>query len=433
MGSYHFLLDMALILFSTKLFGIVTKRFALPQVVGALLAGLLLGPACLGVLVETDFMDQVSEIGVIVLMFTAGLETDVQELRKSGRSALIIALCGVAVPLAGGFLLGTAFGVGSPLESAFLGVILTATSVSITVETLREMGKLSTRSGSAVLSAALIDDILGIVALTLVTSMADPTVRLSLVLLRIGGFFAAALVLGVLLHKGVKWLTQAEDRGRRRYAVFSFGLCFFFAYGAETFFGVADITGAYLAGVIIANTSQAAHIASRCETLSFLFFSPVFFAGIGVKLVLPEMSGALLLFALVLTLVAMSTKLLGCGLGARLCGYSGRESLQVGVGMVCRGEVALIVATKGLALGLMQEALTGPVILCVMACAICTPVFLKLSYGGEKTYSDLVQSDLVDQYEAIHSLDIAAQLMLEDHQRLLQEGREKQTGPNRAG
>ena len=191
MESYSFLMTVAIILLSTKLLGLLTKRIAMPQVVGALLAGLILGPACLGVIHETTFLDQIAEIGVIVLMFTAGLETDIGELKRSGKASFLIALIGVIVPLAGGFVIASIFNTQSDafLQNVFIGVILTATSVSITVETLKEMGKLSTRSGNAILGAALIDDILGIIALTLITSFADPSVKIGIVLIKIAAFF----------------------------------------------------------------------------------------------------------------------------------------------------------------------------------------------------------------------------------------------------
>lgn len=431
MQSYHFLLDVAIILVSTKLLGILTKRFAMPQVVGALLAGLLLGPAFLGLLQETAFMDQVAEIGVIVLMFTAGLETDIQELKKSGGPAFLIALCGVLVPLAGGFLLAAAFNRGPEhvLENVFIGIILTATSVSITVETLREMGKLSTRSGNAILGAALIDDILGIVALTLITSMADRSVNLLIVIFKILAFFVVALVLGVALHHGIKHITSGDGRDRRRYAVLAFAMCLLFSYGAEALFGVADITGAYIAGLVISNTTRATYVATKCETVSYMFFSPIFFASIGAKVVLPKMDASLVLFTLLLVLVAMGTKALGCALGAKLCRYDLRECVQIGVGMICRGEVALIVTTKGLSTGLMKSEFVGPVILTVVCCTIFTPILLKVVYGGRKGYEELVQSDLVDQYEAVQDLDMATQTVLEAHEQFVQEGKKlRKTG-----
>lgn len=424
MESYDFIIGIALILASTKLLGIATKRIALPQVVGALLAGLILGPACLGLLEETEFLDQLAELGVIVLMFTAGLETDLHELRKSGGPAFLIALIGVLVPLAGGTVLSALFNQGheNMLQNVFLGVILTATSVSITVETLREIGRLSTRSGNAILGAALIDDVLGIIGLTLITSMADPTVDIVSVLLKIVAFFIFAVVGGYLIHKVILKVADNSVRDRRRYAVLSLALCMGFAYISEAWFGVADITGAYVAGIIVSNTSRTTYIASKCESLSDMLLSPCFFASIGAKVVLPEMSFSLVLFSVLLLVWAVISKIIGCGLGAKLCGYSNRECVQIGVGMISRGEVALIVANKGISSGLMKSEFFAPIIIMVMATTIVTPILLKVVYHGRKDYGDLVQSDLVDRIEDVKDLDLAAQAVLDTHAQMLKAG-----------
>ena len=154
-----------------------------------------------------------------------------------------------------------------------------------------------------------------------------------------------------------------------------------------------------------------------------MFFSPVFFASIGAKVALPEMHSSIVLFSLFLIVVAVITKVIGCGLGAKLCRYSGKECVQIGVGMICRGEVALIVTTKGISLGMLQSEYVAPVILMVVTSTICTPILLKLVYRGRKEYGDLVQSDLVDQYEAVQDLDLAAQSVLEDHEQLVKQGK----------
>ena len=276
MQSYNFLLDIALILLSTKVFGLITKKFHMPQVVGALLAGLILGPAMLGVITETDFLNQVSELGVIVLMFSAGLETDVKELKKTGLASFVIALIGVIVPLLGGFFLAIAFNKTIPsdaatplfLQNVFIGVILTATSVSITVETLKEMGRLNTRAGNAILGAAVIDDILGVIALTIVTSCADPSVNIALVLGKIVLFFVFAVIAGFVFYMFFKWWTARADHDLRRFVIVAFVFCLLLSYVAEEWFGVADITGAYIAGIVIANTQRTKYVASRFGTLS---------------------------------------------------------------------------------------------------------------------------------------------------------------------
>ena len=390
MNSYIYLLDLAIILLCTKLLGLATRKVQMPQVVGALLAGLLLGPAVAGVLTETSFIHEVAEIGVIVLMFCAGLETDIKELKASGKASFIIALCGVLVPLAGGFGLAYFFNrqdmIASDaaasifLQNIFIGIILTATSVSITVETLKEMGKLKTRSGNAILGAAIIDDILGIIALTVVTSMADPSVHIGAVMLKIVGFFVFSAVAGFIFYKVYKAWTEGASRGLHRHVIIAFVFCLLMAYTAEQYFGVADITGAFIAGLIISNTERSVFIQTKFDTLSYMLLSPVFFASIGLKVVLPKMNGLIVAFALLLMVVAVLTKIIGCGLGAKVCGYKPYQCKRIGVGMISRGEVALIVASKGTAVGLMSSAFLGPVVIMVVFTTIITPVLLKIIF-----------------------------------------------------
>ena len=287
--SYHYLLDLALILLSTKLLGLLTQRFQMPQVVGALLAGLILGPAGLNVLTETEFISQLSELGVIVLMFSAGMGTDINELKHSGKAGFWVALLGVIVPL----LMGTALAWGAAaagliesngmLENVFVGTILTATSVSITVETLKEMGKLETKVGNTILAAALIDDVLGLVALTLVSSLAGGGESVGLVLLKILGFFIFAAVAGVGANRLFCWMLKRQGGwATHRNSVLAFVLCLVMAYCAEEFFGVADITGAYAAGLAVACTPKGTYIQSKYNPLGYLLLTPVFFAAIGI-------------------------------------------------------------------------------------------------------------------------------------------------------
>ncbi|MDY6046981.1 MAG: cation:proton antiporter [Anaerobutyricum sp.] len=374
-------------LLSTKLLGLVTRKFNMPQVVGALLAGLILGPGMFNVISQTDFIQKTAEVGVVVLMFCAGMETDVTELKKSGKASFVIALIGVIVPLIGGYLVAAAFNRPGLLESdatcsiflqnVFIGVILTATSVSITVETLKELGKLKTHSGNAILGAAVIDDILGIIALTVITSMADSSVKISVVLLKIVGFFVFAAVAGYLFYQFYSRWSNRSNVGLQRHTIVAFVFCLVMAYVAEEFFGVADITGAYIAGIIISMTQKEPYLASRFDIVSYLYLSPIFFASIGLKVVLPKMNGTVVAFAAVLTIVAILTKVIGCGLGAKLCHYKNYQAIRIGVGMISRGEVALIVASKGEALGLMGTQLMGPVVIVVIITTIIAPILLK--------------------------------------------------------
>lgn len=390
METYGYLFDLALILLSTKLLGLLTKKFNMPQVVGALLAGVILGPAVLGIMGETSFIKELAEIGVIVLMFCAGMETDIQELKNSGKASFIIALIGVLVPIAGGFAVAYFFNrpdmivsdaSGSIfLQNIFIGVILTATSVSITVETLKEIGKLKTSSGNAILGAAIIDDILGIIALTIITSAADPSVVIGVVLLKIVAFFAFAAVAGFLFYKFyVSWF-EKSGKGMHRHSIVVFVFCLLMSYVAEEWFGVTDITGAFIAGLIISCTQKTQYVAAKFDTLSYLLLSPVFFASIGLKVVLPDMNVTVVLFAVILTIVAVLTKIVGCGIGAKLCKYSGKDSMRIGVGMISRGEVALIVASKGAVVGLLGTNFLGPIVIVVLITTIITPILLKIAY-----------------------------------------------------
>lgn len=411
--EYGYLLSLALILLSTKIFGLVTKRVKLPQVVGALMAGLILGPACLGILKETDFITQVSELGVIVLMFCAGLETDIKELKKTGTSSFIIALLGVAVPLLAGWGIASVFnkdsvdGLASPmLQNIFIGIILTATSVSITVETLKEMGRLSSKSGNAILGAAVIDDILGIIALTVITSSADKSVNIGMVLLKILLFFIFAIVVAIAFNFVFNKWSGRSKRDLRRYVIIGFVFCLLMSFCAEHFFGVADITGAFVAGLALSNGPRATYLSNRFDTLSYMLLSPVFFASIGLKVVLPKMSMSIILFAVVLLIIAVLTKVVGCGLGAKICKFSNKDSLRIGVGMVSRGEVALIVASKGAAVGLMNEKYFAPIVIMVVVTTIITPILLKFVYKSKKGDDNESKGELaVDKFTKSSALE----------------------------
>lgn len=385
MTSYTFLLVLAIILLSTKVLGLASGKVKMPQVVGALVAGLILGPSVLNLVIEDSFISVISEIGVIMLMFAAGLETDLQELKKTGLASFVIACAGVIVPLLGGTGLYLVFfnGEGDPqhfLKAIFVGVILTATSVSITVETLRELGKLKGRVGTAILGAAVIDDILGIVVLTVVSSFTNPDVQIGMVLLKIVLFFVFIAIVGFLVYKYFKHLsTSFAKKMHRRVAIYALAFCFLLSYCAEQFFGVADITGAYFAGLLLCNLSNIRdYVARKIDICSYMLFAPVFFASVGIKTNLAGLTPALLLFAVLLLVIAILSKIIGCGLGAKLCKFSSKEALSVGVGMVSRGEVALIVAQKGAAVGLVPDTLFAPVILVVIVTTLITPILLKM-------------------------------------------------------
>lgn len=424
MESYKYLLDIALILISTKILGLLTRRIQLPQVVGALIAGLLLGPACFGVLQETDFIKNIAEIGVIVLMFAAGLETDVQELKKTGLASFIIALLGVIVPLIGGYFVATIYNPVTDqqtmLQNIFVGVVLTATSVSITVETLKELGKLSTKTGNAILGAALIDDVLGIIALTVISSFAGSDVSLWVILLKILGFFIFCGVVAFLFIKFVNPWINKYKKDLRRFVILAFAFCLLMSFSAEYFFGVSDITGAFVAGLILSNNKKTSYMLNRFDTVSYVLLSPVFFASVGLKVTFSNMSATVVVLTVLLLVVAILSKMIGCGLGAKICKYTNLQSVKIGIGMISRGEVALIVATKGMSMGLMKDEFFAPLVLVVVATTIVTPIFLKLAYKYQASREADVPmaSSLVDKVEERNDLEKITQNAANMHEEM---------------
>lgn len=386
MEEYKFLLDLAIILAMTKAFSLVSRKFNMPPVVGALLAGILLGPVILNLVEPSDSILNLAEVGVVVLMFEAGLETDIDELKKSGIPAFVIAFCGVLVPLIGGVVLALIFGT-KILEALFIGVILTATSVSITVEALQDMGRLKGQVGTAILGAAIIDDILGIVLLSIMTSIGGANgFQIQSVLFILGKmivFFIISGIGGIVVKKFFEWMSTYKDpnieRHRRRVPVLALAFCLALSFLAEVF-GIADITGAYLAGIILCRLPERFYIHRKIEVLSYMFITPVFFASIGLNVKVHGMGQTLIIFTIVLSVVAVLTKVIGCGAGAMLCKYGKRESLQIGAGMVCRGEVALIVAQKGIAVGLLSETFFAPIVIMVLITTLLAPILLKILF-----------------------------------------------------
>ena len=382
--DYSYLLYIAIILMSTKFIGLMTEKIHMPQVVGALLAGIILGPSVLGLVGESDFLTKSSEIGVILLMFLAGLETDLKELKQNGRASFVVALLGVLIPLAGGlgvyYLFFPEILASDPkgvLKGIFVGATLTATSVSITVETLREMGKLHGAMGTTILGAAIIDDIFGIIVLTVIIGLTDDGVSIVNVLLHIVEFFVCVALAGaVILFVKKNFIHHVKTS--HRVSIYALTVMFAMSYAAERFFGVADITGAYFAGILLCKYGIRDYINNKVSKLGYLFFSPIFFASVGLKADIRGITPGLVLFALALVAVAVITKIIGCGLGAKLFKFSNKEALAIGVGMVSRGEVALIVAQKGAAVGLLEASLFPPIVIMVIATTLFTPIFLKL-------------------------------------------------------
>lgn len=380
--------NLAIIIIAAKVCGILARKLKAPQVVGEIIAGLLIGPSILGWVEQSDFLVQLAEIGVVLLMFSAGLETDLKDLLKTGPIAALIACAGVFIPLVCGALLYMAFYGVAPwgseefYKAVFVGTILTATSVSITVESLREMGKLKGKVGTTILSAAIIDDVIGIIVLTFVIGFKSPDSKPIAVLTNTVLFFVFAIVVGFLCYKVFQFVDSKYPH-TRRIPIAGLALCLAMAYIAEKYFGIADITGAYVAGIILCSIRDSEYIAQKMDTSSYILFGPVFFASIGLKTNVDSVNMSILLFSLAFVAVGLISKIVGCGIMARLCEFNGLDSLKIGVGMMTRGEVALIVAQKGLSAGLLTPVYFTSVIFLIIVSSILTPIILKILYSKD--------------------------------------------------
>ncbi len=385
METTEILRQLAIIVVAAKFFGLVARRIHAPQVAGEIVAGLLIGPSLLGIVMPSDFLSGMAEIGVIMLMFSAGLGTDMKELKRTGVKATMIACAGVFVPLICGTILYMCFYGFSPVGSEsffralFIGTILTATSVSITVEALKELGVLSGTTGTTILSAAIIDDVIGIIVLTIVISFKDPGADIVSVILHTVLFFVFAVGVGIIIYHIFKFVDKRYPH-TRRIPIMGMALAFIMAYLAETYFSVADITGAYIAGVILSSLDDSSYISRKMDVNSYMLFGPIFFCSIGLQTNVRTLDTTIILFSVCFVLVGLLSKIIGCGSISKMMGMSWGDSAKIGTGMMTRGEVALIVAQRGLAAGMMDEAYFTSVILLIMVSSIITPVILKFLY-----------------------------------------------------
>ncbi len=394
------LLSVGIIVIAAKYLGLLAKKIGIPQVAGQIVAGLLLrflpffknygGADSILVYQEANqFISYMAEIGVVLIMFSAGLGTNLKTLMKSGIKSTIIAACGVIIPL----IMGTAmalcfwgfdgFGTRKFYEAMFIGTILTATSVSISVATLKELGKIKTDVGQTIVSAAIIDDVFGIIALTIVIGISTGSGGIGLILLKTLLFFVFAIVFGFVIYKLFKWYDKRHPHSRR-IPIYALGIALIYAYIAEKYFGIADITGAYIAGVIFCSLSDAQYMESKIDINSYMFFSPIFFASIGLKTDLSGLNMNLVWFAIAFVIVGCISKIIGCAGVSKLLGFNTKESLQIGLGMMVRGEVALIVAQKGLSVNMVESKYFAPVILLIIVSSMVVPVLLKKAFAEKQ-------------------------------------------------
>jgi Kef-type K+ transport system membrane component KefB len=385
MDTYLFLI-IALILLSTKAFSIAMQRIHLPQVVGALVAGVLLGPAVFKLAAPNDALTVLAEFGVVLLLFSAGMETDFKQLTASFKASLLISILGIVLALGGGF--AAAFFLADKLgfsmfQCFFIGVIIASMSTSITVEALSELGVIKTKSGTAILGASIFDDIIVIMLLAVVMGVGKSSlslVSIGIILVKIVIFFGVSIVIGIGMNKLFNYL-YSRFGFKKRLSIFAIAYCFAMAYLAELF-GLADITGAYIAGVAFCNTRCVEHLEMETHPLSYMLFTPIFLANIGFHTTFDGMTSGMVLFTVLLVVASLLSKFIGCGLGAKICGFTNRESLQVGLGMVPRGEVSFIVASKGIAAGYILNDLYPSIIIVVLVTVLIAPVLMKQAYGA---------------------------------------------------
>jgi Kef-type K+ transport system membrane component KefB len=377
------LLQIALILVATKVGGIAARKFKMPEVLGALIAGVLIGPVAFHLVAYDSNIKLLANLGVIMLMFLAGLETNLTEFKKAGLSAFVIAIAGITVPLLLGTLSAYLF-FQDFWQNIFIGVILTATSVSITVETLAELGKLNTRVGINILGAAVIDDILGLIIISVLLAVSGKggnsgSGSLAVMITEILAFCVISIIAILFLPKLLNKLLK-DIQPSRTFLTFSIAAAMLAAFIAESV-GIAAITGAYLCGLLLSQFVHKETLERGLKSISSGFLAPIFFASVGIETNLEGFSLNTMLIAICMLLVAVIGKVIGCGGAARIFKMSRSESLQVGVGMVSRGEVAIITANIGLQAGIINNQVFLPTILVVILTTIITPVLLKLSFS----------------------------------------------------
>lgn len=407
--AFEILLPLALILVFSKLLSIGARKLGLPQVIGLLLTGVLLGLVTL-IPNQNIFTDAsmegiafIGEIGVILIMFSAGLETDLKQIKETGVAASVITVLGVLFPMGLGILVslvlpGVKDAAGQTditktmFRNCFYGVILTATSVSVTIATLKELGKLNSKIGTAIVSAAILDDIIGVIILSVIISLDGALVNgggnvgmdIAVVIGKTLLFFVCAIGVGILLRLIFKKLANKYDH-HRRIPIFAMAVAFFYAYAAEKWFGIADITGAFFAGLVLSGSKETNYIERRADITSYLIFTPVFFAKVGLTSMnsFSSINLSFLLFGVLFILAGISGKLFGCGVGAKLCRYSFKDSLRCGIGMMCRAEVCLICAQKGIDAGIIDASIQPFILVLILLTSFITPILLKQSYKND--------------------------------------------------
>lgn len=432
----NLLLPLALVLLLSKLLQMACIKVKLPSVVGMLLAGVLIGfinylPS--DNVIRTSILSDeaiigikfLAKIGVVLIMFSAGLETNIKSIKSSGVSSIVVTSLGVIVPMGLGFLVSGLFNgfsgvttignteVKKVYSNLFYGVILTATSVSVTVATLKEMGRLNGKAGTIIMSAAILDDIIGVIVLSIILSLSGTgageaaktlgsvitgnrnSLAILAVVLDVILFFIFVVAVGLIIHTLFKRLNKNHPH-TRRVPIFGLAICFFMSWASEKWFGVADITGAFFTGLALAGIGKhinprkdallddtTEYIERKNSVLSYMIFSPVFFANVGINTDFRGLKLSILAFGVCYILAGISGKVIGCGIGAKITKNSWLDSARIGVGMMARAEVALICADKGINAGLIDPSMSTFIVIMIILSSFVTPLILKLTYKNE--------------------------------------------------
>ena len=376
--EYKFLLDIGLIILVVKIFTMITQKVKMPKVLGGLIAGIVLGPAMLNIVQNSTILEALSKFGIILIMFLAGMETSIKKFISNSNKYVIIAAIGVIVPLILGIIFSLIY-IQDLKTNLFFGAVITSTSVSITVETLIEMKKIKSSVGLAILGAGVVDDIIGILFLTIIMNSGNLHIAtFELMVLKIILFFGIAVILGLLLFKMFEKIEE-KDTKTEQMPTYSIAFALILAYIAERL-GVSGIIGAYIAGLVIGNTEKGRKVKGKIDLVVHMIFSPIFFASVGLKLTTLSFSKQVWIFIIIFTAVTIISKIIGNGLGARICGYSKEKAIQIGIGMATRGEVALIRADEAKKIGLINEEVFSIVIITVMLVTLITPILLHYSF-----------------------------------------------------
>ncbi len=385
---------LAIILIAAKFAGYLSTRIKQPSVFGELLVGVLLGPSLLNIthlsfIADThlgDMIYELGEIGVLLLMFLAGLELHISEIVKNTKVSVFTGILGVIFPLGFGFGIGIITGMPSS-HAIYLGLALSATSVSISAQTLMEMGKLKTRVGLGLLGAAVFDDILVILLLSIFlafTSGASGITAILIVIIRMTGFLILSVAFGLFL---LPWISRKVSRLPISQGSLALAIVIIFLYGiaAEIVGSMAAITGSFIAGLMFSRTTEKTSFEPGILSLSYGFFVPIFFVSIGLSMNLREISGSYIWMILIIVTLSIIGKILGAGLGAKLAGLPALDSVQMGIGMISRGEVGLIIAKIGIDNALLNNHTFSAIIAVVLFTTLLTPPLLRASFiRGDK-------------------------------------------------